>query len=64
MTQWGDTHHPTHTPDEPRDIGFSTGLVYCRACGALLRSSRGMATGRRVYEVCEPNQLSLRTNPI
>lgn len=54
MSEWGDTHHPSHQPGEPTDAGFSTGLVHCTACHALLRSSRGMATSARVYAECKP----------
>lgn len=54
MPEWGDPIHPTHVPSEPRNEGFSTAVVYCEACGALLRSSRGMSTKARVREACHP----------
>lgn len=54
MTQWGDPIHPTHIPSEPRNQGFSTAVVYCEACGVLLRSSRGMSINPRVGSECVP----------
>lgn len=60
MSEWGDTQHPSHQPDEPRNIGFGTGLVYCRACGCLLRSSKGMGTSPRVVTECVPVRVGPR----
>lgn len=54
------TFHESHVPAEPRDIGLGTGLVYCKACGALLYSDRGPGVGRRVAAPCEPNRVALR----
>lgn len=53
--------HPTHTPAPPMTLGDSTGLVYCKACGALLTSDRrGEGTGRRVAQPCVPVRVALR----
>lgn len=54
MSEWGDTQHRSHRPAAPRNIGFSTDVVLCVACGALLRSSRGMGTTERVFAPCVP----------
>lgn len=56
MNDW----HFTHVPDEPRTIGFSSGMVYCKACGALLRSERGVGLAARVTTPCEPIRLDFR----
>ena len=39
--------HPSHVHAEPRTIGGSSGLVYCKACGSLLYSPAGPGRGRR-----------------
>lgn len=49
---WGDPIHPTHVPSQPRDEGFSTAVVYCTACAALLRSSRGPSVNPKVRQPC------------
>lgn len=46
--------HESHQPDEPRTIGFGVDLIYCKACGILLRSSRGPAVNARLRELCVP----------
>ena len=63
MPEWGDPIHPTHTPSEPRDEGFSTGVVDCTSCGALLRSSRGMSTKQRVRDECRPLPEGINWHP-
>lgn len=63
MSTWGDPIHPTHVPSEPRNEGFSSDVVYCCACGALLRSSRGMSTKQRVRAVCIPLPAGTDTVP-
>lgn len=49
-----DPFHTTHDPADPQQVGWRTGMVYCRACGALLRSERGPGTSPRVLAECRP----------
>lgn len=49
-----------HVPDEPRKIGYATGLVYCTRCGYLLSSDdKGLTS--RAGSRCVPPPVRPRT---